>query len=345
MRQGSVVHKTLEEQVHVTVQVDVTTKEDAWGLRIWNVIQGLKTLRETGGTRELEVWGTVDGEVVNGVIDELSTACPDRELEAADKRGEAKNAVPKDQTTITDFLGARTLEGNGLDTLQIHLLTRDRPPKVYITDVKTRGAPTIPKGASFRPTLMQLMLYYKLLSNLATNRVDASLIFSRHGLRPDAQFSDAFIAQIGSLNESYYSAEEQSEPSQSNSVPPSTQDSMTTLLAHNSLRSLWALMISHFALTMPFGEASLGRVLKAEYRTQKDGAMIGAKTFLYDADALQGYLDEEMRWWKGKREAQGVCLEEAYKCGYCEFAEECSWRKNKIEEATLRMRERDKSVV
>ena len=35
----------------------------------------------TGLTRELEVMGVVDGEVIIGIIDELSYACPDEELE------------------------------------------------------------------------------------------------------------------------------------------------------------------------------------------------------------------------------------------------------------------------
>ena len=77
MKQGTAVHKALEDEVHTTVQVSTTKREDSWGLRIWNIIQGLRTLRDTGRTREFEVWGTVGGELVNGVIDELSYTCPD----------------------------------------------------------------------------------------------------------------------------------------------------------------------------------------------------------------------------------------------------------------------------
>lgn len=80
MKQGTTIHKTLEDEVHTTVSVEVATKEDALALRIWNIIQGLCTLREFGMTRELEVWGLVDGELVNGVIDQLSYECPDPSL-------------------------------------------------------------------------------------------------------------------------------------------------------------------------------------------------------------------------------------------------------------------------
>lgn len=106
MKQGSVVHQKLEDQVHTTVRVDVATKEDAWGLRIWNVIQGLRSLRDSGLTRELEVWGTIDGQVVNGVIDELSYICPDAKLEDS-LRSPLKSEPPANQVTISEYFKVR----------------------------------------------------------------------------------------------------------------------------------------------------------------------------------------------------------------------------------------------
>lgn len=339
MKQGSAVHKALEDQVHQTVAVDITSKGDAWGLRIWNIIQGLKTLRETGMTRELEVWGTVDGLVVNGVIDELSYICPDLELTAEEKDKKAAKVPPPDQATITDFLGGSTLESSNQNVFQ-NSRSIKKSPRVYITDVKTRGIKSVPKGASFRPTVMQLMLYHRFLSDLATNKVNAEALFDRYSLEPDTQFSDSFIAQIGNLNGQMFEVSSQDD----GSIPPSSQDSMVVLLSHNSLRSLWSFMISEFANTMPAGVGSIGNVLKAEYRNATDGEIIGVKTFMYDDKKMQEYLDDEMRWWKGERGSQGVCLEEAYKCGFCEFADECGWRKNKIEEATEKMRRSRSSV-
>ncbi|RMZ91163.1 hypothetical protein DV736_g1609, partial [Chaetothyriales sp. CBS 134916] len=100
MKQGTKVHQQLEDEVHVTVPIEVMTVEDSWALRICNVIQGLATLRETGRTRELEVWGTVGGEIANGVIDEVGYQCPDPKLRAALKTaqgdGKKKNRDIKD---------------------------------------------------------------------------------------------------------------------------------------------------------------------------------------------------------------------------------------------------------
>ncbi len=93
MKQGTVVHKSLEDQVHKTVPITIQSKEDAWGLRIWNTIQGLRTLRDRGMTRELEIWGVVDGQVISGVIDELSYLAP-----TANSKPQSPSEQPRTRT-------------------------------------------------------------------------------------------------------------------------------------------------------------------------------------------------------------------------------------------------------
>ena len=348
MRQGSAVHRVLEEQVYRTVAIDIGTKEDAWGLRFWNVIQGLRTLRETGLTRELEVWGVVDGELVNGVIDELSYVCPDKDLEeegiARALDGSSRtDAAPADRSMSTDLLEARRSQSSSKGVLKsIHSMRR-KTSKIYLTDVKTRGVKSVPKGASFRPTLMQLMLYRSLLSDLAANKLDADVLFSRYDLDPTAHFSDGFIAQVGSLQETFHDA--LADPSQCSELPDAEQESVEVLLEHNCLRQLWALMVLEFGRTMPAGADSIGQVLKAEYRHQVDGSILGIKTFLYNHNIIQNYVDDEMSWWKGRREARGVNAEEAFKCRSCEFADGCEWRMAKTEEATMAHRTQSRSAV
>ena len=348
MRQGSAVHKILEEQVHRTVAIDIATKEDAWGLRIWNVIQGLRTLRETGLTRELEVWGVIDGELVNGVIDELSYICPDKDLEeegvARASDGNARqNVAPADRSILTDFLEARQSQSSSVGVLKSLRAMRRKTSKVYLSDVKTRGVKSVPKGASFRPTLMQLMLYRSLLSDLAANKLNADVLFGRYDLDATAHFSDNFIAQVGPLHETFHDA--LADPSQRSELPETKQDSVDIVLEHNCLRQLWALMVLEFERTMPGGADSIGQVLKAEYRHQVDGSILGIKTFLYDRNVIQNYVDDEMSWWRGRREARGVNVEEAYKCRSCEFVDGCQWRMAKTEEVTMAQRTRSRSAI
>jgi exonuclease V len=341
MQEGSAVHKELEEKIYTTVRVEIATKEDGWGLRIWNVIQGLRTLQEIGYTRELEVWGTVDGLVVNGIIDEVSFTCPDPELEAQFENREpsGKNELPADQTTISDFFKASRntsiVDATGSEKRAV-------AKKIYICDVKTRLNRKLPIGAAFRPTKMQLMIYHYLLTNLVTNQVDFEVLLNRHELDGDKPFSDSFIAKMGSLNEGIPFDPLLSTMHDSSGL--SSQDSVTILLQHNSLRQLWSFMIKTYQSLLPAGRDSIGTVLRAEYRSRDNGEVLGSSTLSMDYSALKVYLDHELKWWKGEREPLGVIIEEAYKCKTCDYAEICDWRRARVAEATEKARANKKAI-
>ncbi|KAL9622421.1 MAG: hypothetical protein Q9160_003265 [Pyrenula sp. 1 TL-2023] len=358
MRQGSKVHKELEEEIHVTVAIDVRTKEDAWGLRLWNIIQGLQTLRETGVTRELEIWGVLDGELVNGVVDELTYFCPDPtaalRVKSTNGARNEKPPLPDGQKTMTDYLlsgdGAR---GKTFPDLQQQ--SSDSPPKpahptytnsIYLIDTKTRGFKTLPTGSSLRPTHIQLHLYHHMLTQLALGNLPLSTIVSRNSLDPDRPFSDSFIAQIAGLNEQVSSSQDDNNTSNVG-APLSSQDSIDILTTHNNLSALWALVLSSFRTTLlpnppPPPPSSpqntpttsptlLSPLLTARYISSTSGTLIGNKTFTYDQSLLDAYLADSMAWWKGARQAQGVQVEEAWKCRGCDFREGCAWVKERDE--------------
>lgn len=349
------VHKALGEHVRTMVPVEVESKEDAFALRLWNIIQGLRTLRATGITREVEVWAVVEGQVINGVIDELSYDCPDDDLEATiieqtsnkTGRGKRQKTIPQSQKTMDTFLSGRTSASKESNAWLGAPHASDR--KVYLADIKTRGSRNMPSGdVSLRPTAMQLMMYHRMLSLLASNSVAADQVFARYGLNAEAAFSDTFIAQIGSLD---FNSHDQS--AQGTSVLfESEQDAIDELLAHNTLNKLWTLMMSEFRRAIPFSNTAnaaspMGNVLRAEYRASQSGSVIGTKTFAYDGPTLDKYLAKEMSWWKGERAPRGVDIEEAFKCRMCEFAERCTWRKEKVDEglkkARLRREQRKRS--
>ncbi|RYO94774.1 hypothetical protein DL766_000037 [Monosporascus sp. MC13-8B] len=342
MKGGTRVHQTLENQVHTTIQVNVTAKEEAFALRIWNFIQGLRTLRDTGMTRELEVWGMVHGEVANGVIDEVSYTCPntafEEELRDEWSQGEAtQNSKPR--SSIVDYF-------------------QPHRKRVYLTDIKTRGSTRLPFGAALRPARVQLFLYHRLLSDMASGKVDYPAIIARYGLSPQARFSDAFMEQIGDLHdEVFFDAD--SEPEGLPSTPRSPRYGPVTgypgpspdtfahlapppdLLRYRSLEQLMPLVQSELEETFPQGADSIGELLAVQYRHREDGRIIGNNSFPNDPEALDGYLRRNLNWWRGGREAEGVPIEETYKCQSCEFAEICQWRKDREEEIILG-RQRDR---
>ncbi|KAJ5553795.1 hypothetical protein N7513_003754 [Penicillium frequentans] len=291
MKKGSVVHKTLEDEVYTTVPVDITTKEDAWALRIWNVIQGLHMLRQYGITRELEIWGLVDGELVNGVIDQLSYECPDSELEATaasfyEDVEASKAALPEHHMSLSDFLlsssqGGRRLEDLGqtehIDTEQALPSQAISPavyalPRIYMTDVKTRASRSIPtvKSTSFRPTSLQLQLYYHMLNRMLTSDdVTMEYLAARYSLDPERPFTDAFVSEVGGLDDQFFDTPSSQEfdlddpptpedvrrtlPSsgsrKSSSPAPASQDSTSILLTHGNLFKLWNYMKEQLRFT------------------------------------------------------------------------------------------------
>ncbi|OHE96858.1 defects in morphology protein 1 [Colletotrichum orchidophilum] len=332
MKQGTKVHQDLEDEVHTTVRVEITSKEDGFGLRMWNLIQGLRTLRDTGMTRELEVWGFADGNLVNGVIDGLSYENPDPEFtEQLSQESEQK------QSSITDYFPSKK---------------QASIPQIYLTDVKTRGSMKAPNNpALLRPAKVQLFLYQRFLSEMAADKLDYLRIFRRYGLDPDVPFSDSFIAQIGSLHDELFF---ESLPDR-NYIPPSpsaaaldaeideaNQESTSApdFVKYRTLRELLPLLASELRQTFPHGADSVGRLLAVEYRYRGDGSLIDSHVFPMDDRALNLYLDSTMEWWRADRQPRGVQIEEAYKCRMCEFVGDCTWRSAMDEERLQSTRQR-----
>ncbi|KAK0950307.1 hypothetical protein LTR91_025766 [Friedmanniomyces endolithicus] len=125
-------------------------------------------------------------------------------------------------------------------------------------------------------------------------------------------------------------------------------DDLEILLAHNTLEKLWGFMTQEFARTIPkippasasappiststLTPTSISALLTAEFRSASSGNLIGKRHFPFSAPALDAYVADELSWWRGERATKGVEMEEAFKCGYCEFAEGCGWRAGKVEE-------------
>ncbi|KAK1990296.1 hypothetical protein LX36DRAFT_676002 [Colletotrichum falcatum] len=343
MKQGTKVHRALEDEVHTTVRVEIASKEDGFGLRMWNLVQGLRTLRDTGMTRELEVWGFVDGNLVNGVVDGLSYENPDPEFEQQLSQG----SQDRTQAAITNYFAS----DKGPEPARV--------PQIYLTDVKTRGSTKAPNSpALLRPAKVQLFLYQRFMSEMAAGKLDYLGVFRRYGLDPDAPFSDSFIAQIGSLHDELFDVDS----SVDGDYTPSSSDTTTTttttseagatetserapssapdLVRYRTLRELLPLLASELQATFPHGADSVGRLLAVEYRYRGDGSLIDSQVFPMDDRALDLYLESNLQWWRADRAPRGVQIEEAYKCRMCEFAGDCTWRSAMDEERLQNTRQR-----
>lgn len=358
MRQGTKVHEKLEREIFTPVEIRISTKEERMGLNVWNMIQGLRSLRDTGLTRELRVWGMVDGNVVSGIIDSVSYENPDPELE---------------DDVVSSRRGSQTSSQRLADLLPPG--SSDRKIEIFITDVKTRQSPTKPSQAQIHASIIQLFLYHRFLSEMASDKLDYLRVFEAYGLDPDAPFSEAFMSQLDDIpdissvsdspisnnhhfNNTIYPSD--SEDSNSDFASALSSPSRLTLEASTnqfkSLRSLIPLLKFEVQLTFPHGASDIGKIVAVEYRyrgknpvydddssdaalgnnvnTKEEeeeedpqaGKVISVNTFYVEPHMLDYFLEETMGWWKGEREPRGVLLEEAFKCRSCEFAGECEWR-------------------
>ncbi|KAL7924468.1 deoxyribonuclease domain-containing protein [Trichoderma austrokoningii] len=338
MKQGSKVHKKLEDEVHTTVSIEIVQKEDGFGLRLWNLVQGLRTLRDKGLTRELEVWGFVDGNLVNGVIDDISYDNPNPDFE---RELSHQGSQPSEgQSMISGYFPPPKSAS--------HAKNNDR--KIFLADVKTRGTLSPVSPAIIRPAKIQLLLYHRFLSVMADDQLDFFKIFSRYGLDANVHFSDTFMSQIGELHDEIFfdsptsSAEEFREVPRTASQGSETQDSSTSgapdLLKYGTLRELLTLVKHEIGLTFPRGADSLGHILCVKYVYREDGRELNAHDFPVSPQTLDTYLAGDMSWWRGDRKPKGVAIEEAFKCSTCEFAAGCSWRRGMDQERVKRTQER-----
>jgi exonuclease V len=288
----------------------------------------------------------VEGNLVNGIIDSVSYDNPNPEFEEElSKRG----SQPGTQSGITDYFPSPTSEIIGKDTTR----------KIYLADVKTRGSAKPVSAAQLRPSKIQLLLYHRILSEMAAGKLDFFKVVRRYGVDVDDTFSDTFIAQIGSLHDEIFmdapsnsadvSEETSREAAHSDSsdwVPSAPEPD---LLRYRTIRELIPLVQHEISLTFPHGEGSLGHMLRLQYVHRSDGRELDLHDFPVSKQALDDYLESYMGWWRGERKATGVDIEEAFKCQICEFAPSCSWRRGmdeaRVKRATHRLRGAGRSVV
>ncbi|CAK7213108.1 hypothetical protein SBRCBS47491_001690 [Sporothrix bragantina] len=351
MKAGTKLHKTLEDQVHTVVPIATTIKEDLVAVRIVNMIQGLSTLRETGLTREFDVWGVVDTghgdddaryQVVNGVIDALSYENPDpgatRQQPGQKDMPTIEDPNPKSAATsfstvisttsngsqITDYFPSSPLGPSASQIFFEGFGTPYDTRKIYISDVKTRESLRLPTASAARPSKIQLFLYHRFLSDLAAGRLAFDKVFKRFGVNPLQPLSPSFLADL-------------------------TADEILgnyEVLVATNLKGFVDLLNEEVVKTFPRGADSIGDTVAIEYRqrasndkAQHHGRCLGTIVVPVDKPLLERYLANYLGWWRGVRPAVGVDIEDAgFKCRYCEFASDCDWRLKMDEERMAKAR-------
>ncbi|KAL1902490.1 hypothetical protein Sste5346_001471 [Sporothrix stenoceras] len=367
MKAGSKVHQKLEDEVHTTVPITVKSPQDFLGVKIWNMVHGLRTLRETGLTRELDIWGLVDGgggpiqskfglldrqlEVVNGVIDALSYENPDpaaqpqpKETKASPKKGSPRKKSGSKAAAATSFSTEATLSMS-----QITDYFPSSPLDPFSQQEQANTTPVIKEEPGQTPspprkiyiTDVKTRESARLPSGAAARPAKIQLFLYHRFLRDLASGNFRFDVVF-----ERYKVDEYARFSEDFLLEMHIDPLFIELTHdyHNNLYWFVFLLRHEIALTFPQGADTVGDVVAVEYRQRPRGDVIGGRcigtnVIPVDEDVLNRYLANYLAWWRGARAPVGVDIEEAsLKCGYCEFVDDCDWRQKMDEERMKKAR-------
>ncbi|XP_074120006.1 exonuclease V [Sminthopsis crassicaudata] len=90
---GASIHLARELELHDLVSIHTSTKEDAWAVKLLNILSMVPTLQSGGTIREFPVFGEIEGVFLVGVIDELHYTSKG-ELELAELKTRKRPMMP-----------------------------------------------------------------------------------------------------------------------------------------------------------------------------------------------------------------------------------------------------------
>ncbi|XP_076434953.1 exonuclease V-like [Babylonia areolata] len=166
---------------------------------------------------------------------------------------------------------------------------------VTLTELKTRKGERLPGKSQKQQHRLQVLMYKQLWDNLVTGNFSSELFLSKLSL------------------------------SASSSQQPLGKDLLRHVKAAGvsatTLSDLLSLLLSTAQVLVCISS------LEIEYISQDTGSVIGRFAVQEESgDWLERTFTHCMGFWQGHREAEGVDVEEAWKCGGCEYSMVCEWR-------------------
>jgi len=162
--------------------------------------------------------------------------------------------------------------------------------RLFILDTKTRQKDTMPSEAQKRTTRFQLMLYNKLIQDLISEKFSMAELLNFYGFKSSDKISDDLNKQIN-------------------------------LIGHKIEANIKKLADNTFRLfqTLPNPE----KIMNIRYEFQQNRKLIGVDEFSFEQSSFQKDCNFVEEFWLGKREAIPVGINNAWKCNFCEFHNDC----------------------
>ncbi len=156
--------------------------------------------------------------------------------------------------------------------------------RLLIIERKTRKKNVMPLEAQKRTNRFQLMLYYKLISDLVSGKFSSAELLSFYGITVSDQISDDFEKQFNNLGKSIET-----------NIKKLADDTFTLFK------------------TLPNPE----KIMKIRYEFQQNKKLIGIDEFFFEPHSFQKDCNFVEEFWLEKRKATPVGVDDAWKCNFC----------------------------
>ncbi|KDQ18270.1 hypothetical protein BOTBODRAFT_53047 [Botryobasidium botryosum FD-172 SS1] len=165
MKGGQDVHKRLEEEIHgVKIHVPTRSVEERMGLKLVDMLVNLQALTLLGCCREMPVMGFIDGHFIRGIIDEITL---EPTITTLPPPTSPLSQQPPSKRARVEI--ASSPESSDDSTPPPRIVN-----KIYLSDSKTRGVPTLPSHNNSLQSRLQLMLYKRLFDALLRSAYPSS---------------------------------------------------------------------------------------------------------------------------------------------------------------------------
>ncbi|KAG0702735.1 exonuclease V a 5' deoxyribonuclease-domain-containing protein [Suillus ampliporus] len=217
LKRGASIHKALEREVMPEkLPVRISTNEERWALRLFNLTAGLQQLVLDGLTRELPVFGITHGQVVFGIIDEVTRHVPSEvngRYNLVKRSSVSPESSPVKKKQCRSPSPKHTLAFYSDQSTSTESRVADQLPaeeEVYDNSVagNSISRPIHPQRTFYRSSLppeedavssqLQLMIYHRLLSALLSPETfDFGALWAKQNVNPCQSFSRKFVEDIG----------------------------------------------------------------------------------------------------------------------------------------------------
>lgn len=222
----------------------------------------------------------------------------------------AAGGMEREISVFGDLFDQGILVRGIIDQVQ---LTKDTG-ELTILDYKTRRSKSVPTEAQKRGHALQLMLYKCMLDSLTCGMTKVSQLAEHLSLNFSRELTEGVLQHIskcglrGLFTKSRPAAE-----------TVNLEEERVTL---GELAGKISELI--VGLNLP-----LVSTLMVQYIYQETREVIGMDVVVYDEVWTKKTFVNSLDFWLGKREPQGVDLEDLWKCDTCQFRDVCVWRRQK----------------